>query len=254
MDTKISYGIIAMISLIIPVYNEEEMLNQYDTMFFPVVDGLKNQYNEDFEIIMIDDASTDSSWKIIDTLTKKRIDSIGLRHPKNRGMGGAIKTGIEKSHGSMLIFLDADLTFEPKDIKILLEEFFKNPADCISGSPYLIPGLMDDVQYYRMILSKCVNILYRLLLGKHVTSVSPIFRLYKHEVFDKISITSENFEINAEILSKMIFQEMSIKEVPVALHERRYGKSKAKLTKSMKNHVKILYKIFKVKYLKQQWF
>jgi dolichol-phosphate mannosyltransferase len=242
-----------MISLIIPVYNEEEMLNLYDTDFFPVVEGLKKQYNEDFEIILIDDASTDSSWKIIGTFTKKRNDTVGVRHQKNRGMGGAIKTGIKKSHGSVLIFLDADLTFEPKDIKILLEEFFKSPADCISGSPYLNKGLMDDVQYYRMILSKCVNILYRLLLGKQVTSVSPIFRLYRNVVFDKISISSENFEINAEILSKMIFQGMSIKEVPVALHERKFGKSKAKLTKSMQNHIKILYKIFKVKYLKQRW-
>jgi dolichol-phosphate mannosyltransferase len=242
-----------MISLIIPVYNEEEMLKQYDTVFYPIVDGLKKQFNEEFEIVLIDDASVDSSWKIIDNFTKKRTDTLGLKHQKNRGMGGAIKTGIEKSHGALLIFLDADLTFKPEDIKTLLEEYYKNPVDCISGSPYLRSGLMEDVQYYRMILSKCVNILYRLLLGKQVTSISPIFRLYKKVVFDKISISSENFEINAEILSKMIFQGMIIREVPVALHERKFGKSKAKLTKSMQNHIKILYKIFMIKYLKQQW-
>ena len=66
-------------------------------------------------------------------------------------------------------------------------------------------------------------------------------------------LTSENFEINAEILSKMIFRNMSILEVPVALHERKFGESKAKLTKSVKNHITILYKIFCVKYLKRNW-
>ena len=66
---------------------------------------------------------------------------------------------------------------------------------------------MADVEGYRMILSRTVNLLYRILLGRHVTSISPIFRLYKREVFDSMPISSENFEINAEILSKMIFGE-----------------------------------------------
>lgn len=74
-----------MISLIIPVYNEEEMLKQYDTVFYLIVDGLKKQFNEEFEIVLIDDASADSSWKIIDNFTKKRPDTIGLKHQKNGG-------------------------------------------------------------------------------------------------------------------------------------------------------------------------
>lgn len=168
-------------------------------------------------------------------------------------MGGAIKTGIVASHGNLLVFLDADLTFKPNDIGTLLTEYLKNPADCISGSPYLLPGLMADVQRYRMILSRTVNILYRILLGRRVTSISPIFRLYKREVFDSMPISSENFEINAEILSKMIFRNMTIIEVPVALHERKFGESKAKLTKSVKNHITVLYKIFCVKYLGRNW-
>lgn len=242
-----------MISLIIPIYNEEEMLKQYHKDFFPVIDHLKQKCNEDFEIVLVDDNSKDSSWVMISEFVKKRKDTIGIKHEKNRGMGGAIKTGIEKSHGNLLIFLDADLTFKPEDIRILLTEHRKSSIECISGSPYLYPGLMDDVQPSRLFLSKCVNILYRLLLAKQVTSVSPIFRLYKREIFNEITLLSENFEINAEILSKMIFKGMRIKEVPVALHTRKFGESKALIGKSVKNHIKILYKIFCVKYLKWEW-
>ena len=242
-----------MISVIIPIYNEEEMLKQYDTSLYPVIDKLKSQFHEEFEIILVDDKSKDKSWNIISELVARKTDTFGFKHEKNRGMGGAIKTGIAASHGNLLVFLDADLTFKPEDIGILLTEYRKTSADCISGSPYLLPGLMADVQRYRMILSRIVNILYRILLGRRVTSISPIFRLYKREVFDSMPISSENFEINAEILSKMIFRNMTIIEVPVALHERKFGESKAKLTKSVNNHITVLYKIFCVKYLGRNW-
>jgi len=242
-----------MISVIIPIYNEEEMLKQYDSSLYPAIDRLKQQFHEEFEIILVDDKSTDTSWVAISELAARHADTKGFRHEKNRGMGGALKTGIAASRGDLLVFLDADLTFRPEDVEILLTEYCKNPADCISGSPYLQPGLMADVQQYRMILSRTVNILYRILLGRHVTSISPIFRLCKREVFDSMPLTSENFEINAEILSKMIFRHMSIVEVPVALHERKFGESKAKLMKSVKNHITVLYKIFCVKYLGRDW-
>jgi len=242
-----------MISVIIPIYNEEEMLRQYDTVFYPIIDRLTEQFHEEFEIILVDDDSKDTSWDTISKLAGRWLNTKGVKHENNRGMGGAIKTGIATSHGNLLVFLDADLTFRPEDIGVLLAEYRKNPADCISGSPYLQPGLMTDVRRYRMILSRVVNILYRILLGRHVTSISPIFRLYKREVFDSMRISSENFEINAEILSKMIFLNMKIIEVPVALHERKFGESKAELTKSVKNHITVLYKIFCVKYLGREW-
>jgi dolichol-phosphate mannosyltransferase len=242
-----------MISVIVPIFNEEEMLRQYEAGLYPVLEELGRKFNERFEVVLVDDRSRDASWDVITDLVKKRTDTIGLRHEKNRGMGGALKTGVAGCHGNLIIFLDADLTFRPEDIAILLAEYQKNPADCISGSPYLKPGLMAEVQQYRMVLSRTVNILYRILLGRKITSISPIFRLYRREVFDRIALTSENFEINAEILSKMIFLNMTITEVPVALHERKFGESKAKLTKSVKSHLVILYKIFCVKYLGREW-
>jgi dolichol-phosphate mannosyltransferase len=242
-----------MISVIIPVYNEEEMLREYDRDLFPIIDGMKKGGEEDFEILLVDDGSTDGSWALINDFSMRRRDTIGTRHGKNRGMGGAMKTGIGMSHGDLLVFLDADLTFRPEDISILLDEYRKSPADCISGSPYLHRELMTDVQPLRRFLGTSVNILYRLLLGRRVTSVSPIFRLYRRGVFERITLVSDNFEINAEILSKMIFGGMQIREVPVALHKRNIGKSKARMATSIKNHVRILFKIFMVRYLNQEW-
>jgi dolichol-phosphate mannosyltransferase len=242
-----------MISVIIPIYNEEEMLREYVRDLFPVIDGLRRDRGEDLEIILVDDGSTDGSRALIGEYSGKRADVTGARHEKNRGMGGAMKTGIGLSHGELIVFLDADLTFRPEDIGLLLDESRRAPADCISGSPYLLREHMQDVQPLRRFLGTSVNLLYRLLLGRRVTSVSPIFRLYRREVFESITPVAENFEINAEILSKMIFAGMEIREVPAALHKRKFGRSKARMAKSIRNHVRILSRIFLVRFLHREW-
>ena len=242
-----------MISIIIPIHNEEDMLSKYSTRFYPAVDYFNRQFPEAVEVILIDDGSTDASWGLIKYFSESRSDTIGVYHKTNYGMGAALKSGIRASSGELLVFLDADLTFLPGDIERLVAEYYRHPVNCVSGSPYLHPGLLDEVKLYRLFLSTCVNFLYRLLLRKDITSISPIFRLYERTVFDKISPISDDFEINAEILVKMIFMDMTITEVPVALHLRTLGKSKASIPKSIRNHLGILWKIINVKYFGKEW-
>jgi len=113
--------------------------------------------------------------------------------------------------------------------------------------------LLEEVTPLRFFLSASVNFLYRLLLGKKITSVSPIFRLYKREELEKITISSSNFEINAEIISKFIIAKKNVVEVPVPLLRRKYGYSKINIRKEIKNNIIILFKIFRTKYLHSEW-
>jgi hypothetical protein len=149
--------------------------------------------------------------------------------------------------------MDADLTFRPIDVAKLIQQYRKTPADCISGSPYLEKGLMEEVTPIRLLMSKSVNLLYRLLLGYHITCVSPIFRLYKTETLKNMHITSNNFEINAEIISKLLISKKQVVEVPVPLLKRRYGSSKINMGKEIKNYLLLLFKIFRTKYLNKEW-
>ena len=242
-----------MISILIPIHNEEEMLTKYLTRLYPAIDYYKRQLSEEVEVVLIDDGSTDASWGMIKFLSDTRTDTIGVYHTLNRGMGAALKSGIKASHGKLLVFLDADLTFRPGDIELLLAEYYRHPVNCVSGSPYLKPGLLDEVMLHRLFLSQCVNWMYRVLLREDITSISPIFRLYERGVFDKLDVKSNDFEFNSEVLVKMLLSNMTITEVPVALHLRISGKSKASIPKSIRNHLGILCKIIKVKYLGKEW-
>lgn len=235
------------------MFNEEKSLSEYPKTFFPIIEDRIPVFSRDFEVIIVDDGSTDSSWNQMCELQKVKPYLKIYSNNKNMGMGAAIRSGIAKCEGDLIITMDADLTFKPEEIELLLAEYEKNPVECISGSPYLEDSLMTEVQPIRKFLSKAVNFIYHLLLDQKITSVSPIFRLYKKTIFSNLNITSNNFEVNAEILAKIVLSGFSLREVPVHLYRRAYGYSKAKTWKSIQNHAIIIGKIFKVKYLKGKW-
>ena len=242
-----------MISIIIPLFNERENVIHYNQDLFPVIEDITHKTNEKFNYIFVDDGSKDDTIEQLQKITERRSDVKILKHGVNRGMGTAIMTGIGASEGELIITMDADLTFRPVDISKLVEKYYETHADCISGSPYLEKGLMEEVTPFRLLMSKSVNFLYRLLLGSKITCVSPIFRLYKRNVLIEMKISSRNFEINAEIISKLLIEGKKVVEVPVPLLKRKYGESKINIKKEIKNNILLLFKIINTKYFHKEW-
>lgn len=242
-----------MISIIFPLYNERDNVIHYIDNLFPIIESIGKRTGENFEYIFVDDGSVDTTAETMTEIAKGRNNIKILRHERNRGMGNAIKTGLAASAGELVITMDADLTFRPEDVEKLIKKYRETNADCISGSPYLEKGLMDEVSLFRLLMSKTVNFLYRALLRSDITCVSPIFRLYKRSALNSMEITSNNFEINAEIISKLIISGKKVVEIPVPLLKRKYGGSKIKISKEIKNYILLLFKIFKTKYLHRPW-
>jgi glycosyltransferase involved in cell wall biosynthesis len=242
-----------MISIIIPLFNERDNIIRYDTDLFPVIEDIAKKYHKIAEFIFVDDGSKDDTVKKIQEIAKTRSNVRIAQHGTNKGMGNAIKTGLALCKGELVITMDADLTFRPVDVEKLLAKFTETHADCISGSPYLENGLMEEVVPFRLLMSKSVNFLYRVLLGSKITCVSPIFRLYRMDIFREMNITSNNFEINAEIISKLLISGKTVVEVPVPLLKRRYGVSKINIRKEITNYLLLMWKIFKTKYLYKEW-
>jgi glycosyltransferase involved in cell wall biosynthesis len=242
-----------MISIIFPLFNERDNVTHYSTDLFPIIDEISKKTSEKFEYIFVDDGSRDDTVDQLSKVVQSRTDTQIIQHEKNRGMGNAIKTGLASSRGDLIITMDADLTFRPVDVEKLVEKYHQTHADCISGSPYLEKNLMEEVTPFRLMMSKTINYLYRILLGSQITCVSPIFRLYKRSVLEEMNISSKNFEINAEIISKLLISKKNVIEVPVPLLKRRYGSSKINVKKEMKNYIVLLYKVFRTKYLHREW-
>jgi dolichol-phosphate mannosyltransferase len=241
------------VSLIIPMHNERENVLRYPRNLFPVIAEIEARFKTEFEYVFIDDGSTDDTHNQIVSITKNTPRVLIYSYPSNQGMGYAIQRGIGISHGDLIITMDADLTFRPADIHKLLKKYYETQADCVSGSSYAYPGLMDEITPYRLFLSRCVNWILCSLLSTELTSVSQIFRLYKRFALDEFTITSNNFEINAEIMAKMVMIGKNVVEIPAMLTRRKHGMSKANLRKAVKNYLVLFYRIFRTKYLGGEW-
>jgi dolichol-phosphate mannosyltransferase len=243
-----------MISIIIPLFNEEENVLHYPDRLFPVADRIAQKYSENCEYVLVNDGSSDATLQNLKTLEMVHKGILVVSHDNNKGMGAAVRSGIAQCHGDLIIAMDSDLSYKPEDIELLLKTYHETGADCISASPYRSEGMTPEfLSPFRLFISKSVNFLYRVLLWEDITCVSAIFRLYKREVLTDLKLESNNFEIDAEILAKLILNKRSVKEIGIRLHKREFGESKLNVRKEIKNNLKILYKIFKVRVFKSKW-
>jgi dolichol-phosphate mannosyltransferase len=242
-----------VISIIIPLYNERENVLTYGEELFPKVDAVAMRTGETFQYVFVDDGSRDDTYTLLQELARTRADVVAVTNGTNKGMGAAIKEGLLHSSGDLIVTMDSDLTFRPEDILTLIAAYREFQPDCVSGSPYIHRGLLEEVTLFRYLLSRSVNTFYRVLLGPRITCVSPIFRLYREDVLKSMTIRSNNFEINAEIIAKLILGGKSVVEVPVALHARKHGVSKISVKKEINNHIRLLTKIGKVRLLHEDW-
>lgn len=227
-----------MLSIIIPCYNEEENLCSYTKELFPHLDKLKTKY----EIILVNDGSKDKTLAMMKKLKKDNNKIKIVSYSPNGGLGYAIKNGIKAANGDLTVTLDSDLTFHPSLIPNLLERYKKGDVDCVIGSPTLA-GYDKSVPFYRIVLSKGANMLYWIILGKKITAVSPIFRLYKTNKIKNLELESNKFEINSEILFKLLKNKCKIVEIPATLTTRKYGVSKLNSKKEIINHLKLMGKM-----------
>lgn len=243
-----------MISIIIPLFNEEENARLYPERLFPVAGPIIERFGETCEYILVDDGSRDGTLAALNRLREHEKNVVVVPHGINKGMGQAVRTGLSHASGELIIMMDSDLTYRPEDISRLLDAYITTGADCISASPYRGKDLATEITSpFRLFISKSVNFLYRVLLQDDLTCVSAIFRLYKKEALDTLTLESNNFEICAEIIAKLILGGKIVREIGVRVYTREYGTSKLNVKKEIKNNLRILFKIFKAKYLGRAW-
>jgi len=243
-----------MISILIPLYNEAENARRYPERLFPIADEIVKRHGEVCEYVLVNDGSSDATYAELNKLAATQKNIIVVSYPVNKGMGGAIRTGLSHCSGKHIIMMDSDLTYRPEDIEKLLAAYEKTGADCISASPYRRKDLAKEITSpFRLFISKSVNFLYWILLREDITCMSAIFRLYRKRVLDELTLESNNFEICAEILAKLILNKKSVHEIGVMVYTREFGESKLNVKKEILNNLRVLSKICKAKYFRKKW-
>ncbi|HOK40297.1 MAG TPA: glycosyltransferase family 2 protein [bacterium] len=200
-----------LISIIIPVFNEEKTLNQIINKVEKV--PLKK------EIIVVDDGSTDNSRKIILELEKQgRIKAVFSE--KNQGKGSAIKLGIKNASGDIMIIQDADLEYDPMEIPIVVEPIIKEETDVCYGSRILKKeNNWSTIFFY--IGGRFVSLITSILFFKKVTDEPTCYKAFKSSLVKNLELESNGFELEPELTAKLFRLGCRYKEVPISYYSRK---------------------------------
>jgi glycosyltransferase involved in cell wall biosynthesis len=204
------------ISAVLPAFNEEENIETATTR---MADVLRSLNLRDWEVIIVDDGSEDGTGEIADRLAASDPDHIRVFHHRpNRGYAEALKTGFTSARHQLIFYTDSDNQFDVKELKNLLP-LIEN-ADLVCGFRiYRFDPLT------RLILSWGFNLLVRIIFRINVRDVDCAFKLFRREVFDKVTIESKKFFVDAEVLAKAKYYGFRMVEVGVRHYPRQAGRS-----------------------------
>ncbi len=232
------------VSVIVPCYNEEEGIPG-------LISSLKHlariipEEKYSLEYIFVDDGSADNTNKLLKASLSGLAGARLLTHETNLGYGNALKTGFKASTGNFIVCYDGDFTTPVDDIPPMLG-LIKAEVDIVSGSAFHAEGNAGKVLWYRLVLSKTLIAIYKLVLGKkahNITSFTLSFRVYRKKVIDTIKFRSGDFLAASEILILAILKGFRVVEFPTTLVDREYGKSKMKVIRTIFAHLKFIFRI-----------
>lgn len=203
------------ISLVIPMYQEEENIEH---AVATAVDALRGW---DHEIVVVDDASTDRGPGIVRRLAERDPRIRLVTHERNRKLGASLRTGFAAARGDLVLYMDADLPFDPHEIPRAVRAMEVTRADMIAG--YRIDRTMEGVR--RAIYSLAYNGLIGLLFGWPHRDINFSFKLMRREVLDAIDLRAEGSLIDAELIVKAKNLGFSIQQLGLDYFPRSRGES-----------------------------
>ena len=204
-----------LLSVLIPVYNEvatlERIIERVEAVDLPK------------EIVLVDDYSTDGTREIL----KKLEGRPGLKifmHDRNRGKGAAIRTALEHIEGTHVVIQDADLEYDPNDYSELLRPILESNADVVYGSRFL--GARRVFLYSHYLGNRFLTGLTNVLYGCTLTDMETCYKCFRREVFEKVKLRSDRFNIEPEITAKVLKNKFKLYEIPIRYSGRDYDEGK----------------------------
>ncbi len=208
------------LSIIIPAYNEEKTIIALLDKVFAVDFG-----NVEREVIVVDDGSKDKTLEFIKNYSRPmRFFS----HEKNEGKGSAIQTGIKEATGDYVVIQDADLEYNPQDLKLLLDTALVHKAKAVFGSRRL--SVADQVnrhgRWYYYMGGVLLTFLANLLYDTHITDEPTCYKLIDGRLLKALNIESQGFEFCPEVTAKIGRLKIPIFEVPIHYNPRSTSEGK----------------------------
>jgi len=231
------------ISVILPSYNEKDNIVEA----IQRIEKTISHYS--YEIIVVDDYSPDKTWEVVQNIYNKNVKLIIRKNKK--GLASALRDGIDKSSGDIIIWLDCDLGIPPEEIANLLK--FKEKYDVVIGSRF-VDGGYDLRSKWISLCSKLINYISYILISRKIKDYTSGFIMINREVKEKTTINTKGFgEYFIEFMFDCLKKDFKIKEVGYVYGNRKSGVSKStgNLFVFFKLGLRYLNKIFYLAFIKK---
>ena len=205
------------LSVIIPVYNEEETVLE-------IISQVRNCGVKDLEIIVVNDCSTDGTEAKLATLPPAADLKI-LKHEVNKGKGAAIRTAQANVTGDAVIIQDADLEYSPTEFPHLIRPMEAGEADAVYGSRYSGREILVDT-FWHYTGNKILTTISNICSNLHLTDMETCYKMIRADIFKEMTLECNRFGLEPEITAKLSKKRCRIYEMPIAYHARSFDSGK----------------------------
>ncbi len=228
------------VSIVIPVYNEEGNLEVIISKMVEVLEEYEETY--DYELVIVNDNSTDWTQEIIDNLASKNARIKPVHRHSNPGFGNAVKDGFRNASGDIIVTMAGNKTDDPHDIPRLVRKI-EEGYDVVYGSRFIEGGAVEGYPQARMFANRTFNNCVRLFFGMQHKDITNFFKAYRKEVIDDIGddLEASGFDITVELPLKAHIMGFTGAEVPVTW---RQGYDEEFKERSTLKYAKHLLKLF----------
>ncbi|HID30089.1 MAG TPA: glycosyltransferase family 2 protein [Desulfobacterales bacterium] len=202
------------LSVVVAAYNEEAVIRENIKR---IVATLNERPNVSWELVLVNDGSSDKTGEILDRSAEKNSRIKVFHHFHNFGQGRAIRTAFAECTGDFIVTLDADLSYSPQYIWVLLDALIEEHTDICLASPYVRDGRVRNVPLYRHILSRGGNKYLAKMSHYNISTSTCVVRAYRRSVIDSLHLTSDGMELQVEILMKSAMMGLKVVEKPAVL-------------------------------------
>jgi glycosyltransferase involved in cell wall biosynthesis len=206
-----------LLTVIVPAYNEAATVEAALRRVRQVALRL--------EIIVVNDASTDGTRAILDTLAGLGLVDRVIHHERNQGKGAAIRAGIAAATGDAIVVQDADLEYDPADLPALLLPIRARQADAVYGSRFQ-GGPRRVLYFWHTVGNRILTLLSNMFTNLNLTDLETCYKLVRADVLKKLPLSSNRFGFEVEITARLAQARARIWEIPISYSGRTYAEGK----------------------------